>query len=255
MFVCRSRRRCACWNILESSKFIFFLIRPTWGTYCVTPSNYGLLPQDTSLRDRVEHPGLSLHQTTDFYPRIHRWAIVSSIQAYLRYCVTPSSYGLLPQDTSLSDRVEHPGIPEVLCHSVKLRTSTPWYIIERSCSVEHPGLPEVLCHSVKLRTSTPGYIADRSCRASRPTWDIVSLHQTPDFYPRIHRWDIVSSIQVIMWYCVTPLNYGPLPQDTSLREPVDKGFWPSLAWWRRLHNSVDLWQCVIFRSEVGSHHM
>jgi hypothetical protein len=57
--------------------------------------------------------------------------------------------------------------------------------------VSHPGLPGVLCHSIKLRT---------------------------------------------------------LPQDTSLRERVEKSCWTSLAWWRRLHNSVDLWQCVIFRS-------
>jgi hypothetical protein len=29
--------------------------------------------------------------------------------------------------------------------------------------------------------------------------------------------------------------------------------WTSLAWWHRLHNCVDLRQCVILRSEVGSH--
>jgi hypothetical protein len=45
-----------------------------------------------------------------------------------------------------------------------------------------------------------------------------------------------------------------LPQDTQLRERVEKSCWTSLAWWRRLHNSVGLWQCVIFRIEVGSHH-
>jgi hypothetical protein len=28
----------------------------------------------------------------------------------------------------------------------------------------HPCLPGVLCHSVKLQTSTPGYIAERACR-------------------------------------------------------------------------------------------
>jgi hypothetical protein len=101
-------------------------------------SNYGLLPQDTSLR----HPGL-----------------------YLGYCVTPSNYGLLPQDTSLRER-------------------------------------GVLRHSVKLRTSTPGYVAE----TSRPTWGIVSLRQTTDFYPRIHHWDrsrptwgIASLCQTVYW--------------------------------------------------------
>jgi hypothetical protein len=33
----------------------------------------------------------------------------------------------------------------------------------------------------------------------------------------------------------------------------EKSCWTSLAWWRRIHNSVDLWQCVIFRTDVGSH--
>jgi hypothetical protein len=34
---------------------------------------------------------------------------------------------------------------------------------------------------------------------------------------------------------------------------LGKSCWTSLVWWRRLHISVGLWQCVIFRSEVGSH--
>jgi hypothetical protein len=76
-------------------------------------------------------------------------------QAYLGYCVTHSNCGLLPQDASL----------------------------------RHPGLPGVLRHSFKLRTSTPGYIAE----TSRPTWGIASLIQTTDFYPRIHRWEGVVS--------------------------------------------------------------
>jgi hypothetical protein len=55
--------------------------------YCITPSDYGLLPQDTSLR----HPGL---------PSVLHHSVKScDIQAYLGYCVTPSNYRLLPQDT------------------------------------------------------------------------------------------------------------------------------------------------------------
>jgi hypothetical protein len=45
---------------------------------------------------------------------------------------------------------------------------------------------------------------------SRPNWGIASPRQTTDF-----------------------------AQDTSLRDRVEKSFWTSLAWCRRLHNSVD----------------
>jgi hypothetical protein len=46
-----------------------------------------------------------------------------------------------------------------------------------------------------------------------------------------------------------------LPQDTSLRDCVEKSCWTSLAWYRRLHNSVDN-DNVLFleaRLEVTSH--
>jgi hypothetical protein len=62
-----------------------------------------------------------------------------------------------------------------------------------------------------------------SCWPSRSTCGIASLRQTT-FTPG--------------------LGY--------IAERVETSCWTSLAWWRRLH-SVDLWQCVIFRSEVGSH--
>jgi hypothetical protein len=50
------------------------------------------------------------------------------------------------------------------------------------------------------------------------------------------------SIQAYLGYRVTPSNYGLLPQDTLLRERVEKCCWASLAWWRHIHYSVDLWQ-------------
>jgi hypothetical protein len=34
---------------------------------------------------------------------------------------------------------------------------------------------------------------------------------------------------------------------------AERACWEELAWWRRIHNGVDIWQCVIFRSKVGSH--
>jgi hypothetical protein len=64
--------------------------------------------------------------------------------------VTLSNYGLYPQDTSLIERVEHPGLPGILCHSVKL-----WTLLQDTSLIErvkHPGLPGVLRHSVKLWT-------------------------------------------------------------------------------------------------------
>jgi hypothetical protein len=94
------------------------------------------------------------------YPRIHRWVSVSSNQAYLGYCVTPSNYGLNPR-THRWESVSHPGLPGVLGLSVKLRT-----------------LPQ----DTSLRERVP----------SRHTWCIASLRQTTDFYPRIHRWESVS---------------------------------------------------------------
>jgi hypothetical protein len=36
--------------------------------------------------------------------------------------------------------------------------------------------------------------------------------------------------QTYLGYCVTPSNYGLLPQDTSLRERVEKSCWTSLAY-------------------------
>jgi hypothetical protein len=44
--------------------------------------------------------------------------------------------GLLSENTSLRERAEHPGLPGVLSHSVKLRTSTPGYIAEIACQGE-----------------------------------------------------------------------------------------------------------------------
>jgi hypothetical protein len=42
--------------------------------------------------------------------------------------------------------------------------------------------------------------------SSRPTRGIASLHQTTDFYPRIHRWDI----QAYLYGVVTPANWENL---------------------------------------------
>jgi hypothetical protein len=101
---------------------------------------------------------------------IYRW-----IQTLSYICTRRT----LPQDTSLIERVEHPGLPGVLRHSVKLRTSTPGYIAERACRASRPtwGIT-----SLRQTTDfTPGYIADRACRASRPTWGITSLRQTMNF--------------------------------------------------------------------------
>jgi hypothetical protein len=61
------------------------------------------------------------------------------------------------------------------------------------------------------------------------------------------KWGLQISIQVYLGYCITPSNYS-----TSLRECAEKSCWSSLAWWRRLYNSLDLWQCVIFKSGVGN---
>jgi hypothetical protein len=52
--------------------------------------------------------------------------------------------------TNCKERVEHPGLPGVLRHSVKLRTLPHDTSLRER--VEHPGLPGVLRHSVKLRT-------------------------------------------------------------------------------------------------------
>jgi hypothetical protein len=48
---------------------------------------------------------------------------------------------------------------------------------------------------------------------------------------------VPKPIQAYLGYCVLPSNYGLLPQDASLRERIEKSFWTSLAWWRRLHDS------------------
>jgi hypothetical protein len=135
--------------------------------YCVTPSNYRLLPQDTSLIEHVEHPSL---------PGV-LWHF-TKLQT-------------LPQDTSLRERVKHPGLPGILRHSVKLQTSTPGYIADRACRASRPTWGIVTLRQTK--DFTPGYIAERACQASRPTWGIASLHQTTDFYPRIHRLHNVQS--------------------------------------------------------------
>jgi hypothetical protein len=106
--------------------------------YCFSLSNYGLYPR-MHRWESVSHPGLptwciaSLCRTMDFYPRIHRWESVSHpglprvlhhsvilrtstpgyiaervcpIQAYLGYCITPSNYRLLSQDTSLREHAK-----------------------------------------------------------------------------------------------------------------------------------------------------
>jgi hypothetical protein len=86
-------------------------------------------------------------------------------------------------------------------------------------------LPWVLRHSVILRTSTPGYIAERACRASRPTLGIASLRHT---------------------------NQGLLPQDTSLRECVSMLFDDIAGLGKMTSPTINLWQSVIFRSEVGN---
>jgi hypothetical protein len=41
-----------------------------------------------------------------------------------------------------------------------------------------------------------------------------------------------------------------MPQHTSLSEREEKSCWISLAWWRRLHDSVDVWQCVILEARL-----
>jgi hypothetical protein len=138
----------------------------------------------------------------------------------------------LDQDTSLCERVEHPGLPGLLCHSVKLQTSTPGDISETSrptwgivplCQTtdfyprRHTGLPGVLRHSVKLQTSTPGDIAE----TSRPTWGIASLLSNYGLYPRINSGESVSRWAV-----------GPCWHDDVA------------------YTIVDLWQCVILEARL-----
>jgi hypothetical protein len=87
------------------------------------------IPQDTSLRERVPSSptwGIApLCQTTDFIPE-YIAERACPIQAYLGYCVvTPSNYGLLYPRIHRWKIVSHPGLPGVLRHSVKLRTSIP----------------------------------------------------------------------------------------------------------------------------------
>jgi hypothetical protein len=73
---------------------------------------------------------------------------------------------------------------------------------------------------------------------------LCSITENITVLPPSPSWGIASLRQTIR----------TLPQDTSPRERVENSCWTSRAWWHRLHNkSVDLWQCVIFRSEVGSH--
>jgi hypothetical protein len=108
---------------------------------CFTPSNYRLLPQGKCRASRTTWGLVSLRQTTDFYPRV---------------------------------RVEHPGPPGVLCHSVKLQTSTPGYV---SSIQDHLGY----C----VTRSNYRLLPQGTCRASRTTWawGLVSLCQTMDFTP------------------------------------------------------------------------
>jgi hypothetical protein len=69
------------------------------------------------------------------------------------------------------------------------------------------------------------YIDDQF-HPGHPGRGIASLRQTRDFYPRTHRWENVPRRAV-----------GPHWHDDFAYAQY----------------SVDLWQCVIFRSEVGSH--
>jgi hypothetical protein len=70
-------------------------------------------------------------------------------------------------------------------------------------------------------------------------------------------WTYSASSRPTSWayleYCVTPSNYGLLPQDTSLRERVEKSCWTSLAWRQcRSYDNVLLRQLALIWGAMSS---
>jgi hypothetical protein len=103
---------------------------------------------------------------------------------------------------------------------------------------------------ILLETLSSLFLGARICRK---VWQCYRYNTPFSIMPWRYILRQSSFIQAYLRYCVTPLTTDFTP-DTPLRERVERSCWISLAWWHRLHNSlqnVDPWQCLIFRSEVA----